>query len=435
MLWFPTKAWRKETARLTRRRRRRRMARLLLFGFIVFGVVESTVPPDHILEVELARIPHQFHFWDWESAMLTEEVGRQLYRRTWEDDLRYQQTVVEQYIEHEKQIAQLKHDIKQIYATSDSPQTEATSVEQTLRALKTTQAKLIPQVEAIVAQQVETILREEGLSVAGVAFPPVAFRLVEPPTFLIISNREQINRINAVPLQPGLTIPERATLEARLDERGDISSYVTNIGGLGSYPAMVVRHGDLPFLIEVVIHEWVHNYFFTVPSNMAWGYTTYPKLRTINETVASLVGKELNRTVIERYYPAWVERLPPLDAATKQPQPYQPSEYDLSMRRIRRNVDQLLANGYITRAEAYMEHERQRLVAQGHNLRKLNQAYFAFHGAYTLNPASIDPTGQQIRTLRANSPSLKAFLERVSWLNHEDDYFEWLAEEGITSKE
>ena len=78
-----------------------------------------------------------------------------------------------------------------------------------------------------------------------------------------------------------------------------------------------------------------------------------------------------------------------------------------------------------------MEVERLKLVEKGYNLRKLNQAYFAFHGSYALSPASIDPIGPQLRQLRAASPSLKAFLDRVGWLNSFQDYQGWLQEAGV----
>ena len=101
------------------------------------------------------------------------------------------------------------------------------------------------------------------------------------------------------------------------------------------------------------------------------------------------------------------------------------------MRRIRQRVDQLLVEGKIREAEAYMEAERVKLVEKGYNLRKLNQAYFAFHGSYALSPASVDPIGPQIRQLRAATPSLKIFLNRVGWLNNYEDYLAWLEEFGI----
>jgi hypothetical protein len=288
----------------------------------------------------------------------------------------------------------------------------------------------MPQVETILTRQMETVLQEEGFTLRGQVFPPVAFRFTDPPTALIISPRDRIENRYFVGLQPGLENNQRTQIESTLDQRGDVSSYVTDIGGLGSYPTMVIRHGSLIYLTEVIAHEWAHNYFFTFPSNIAWGYQKYPKLITINETAADLVGKEISRKVITRYYPEWIDRLPPLDPAGH-PAPGQPSEFDLAMRSIRQRVDQLLSEGKIEEAEAFMEAERLKLVEKGYNLRKLNQAYFAFHGSYALGPASIDPIGPQMRQLRAASPSLKAFLERVGWLNSFQDYQSWLQAAGI----
>ncbi len=101
------------------------------------------------------------------------------------------------------------------------------------------------------------------------------------------------------------------------------------------------------------------------------------------------------------------------------------------MQRVRQKVDVLLAQGKIEEAEAYMEAERLKLVEKGYNLRRLNQAYFAFHGSYALSPGSVDPTGPQIRQLRAASPSLKSFLDKIGWLNSYADYTAWLAEAGV----
>jgi hypothetical protein len=49
----------------------------------------------------------------------------------------------------------------------------------------------------------------------------------------------------------------------------------------------------------------------------------------------------------------------------------------------------------------------------------MNQAYFAFYGAYADQPggaAGSDPVGAAVRALRASSPSLAAFLNRIGWM-------------------
>lgn len=438
MLWLPTKQWQKVTIRFKRRRQRRRAARLLLFLGLIFGLTTASAPPEQALSVQIAEAtrPYQFDFINWETEAIANEIGRQLSHLWHGEDYTNQQDVVRQFIEQERQINELERKLRQLYATSETSPTEATELNEELSSLRENQTAIITQVEMILAQQVETILRQEGFAIGGQILPPVTFRLIEPPTFLIISPREQIKRQQSLNLQPGLSVVDRTTIEESLNSRGNVSSYVTNIGGLGSFPTMVISHDYLPYLIDIIIHEWTHNYLFTFPSNMAWSHQGHPRLQTINETTASLIGRELSRKVILRYYPEWEAHLPPLDE-TGQPQPAEPSPFHLAMRRIRQRVDQLLAAGKIEEAEAFMEAERLKLVEQGYLLRKLNQAYFAFHGSYALSPSSVDPTGRQLRQLRAMSPSLKAFLNRVGWLNSYEQYQAWLAEHeiAITLKE
>jgi hypothetical protein len=61
-----------------------------------------------------------------------------------------------------------------------------------------------------------------------------------------------------------------------------------------------------------------------------------------------------------------------------------------------------------------MEERRQLFIANGYPIRKLNQAYFAFHGTYAASAASISPIGDQVQKLRDNSDSLSDFLRTVS---------------------
>jgi hypothetical protein len=75
------------------------------------------------------------------------------------------------------------------------------------------------------------------------------------------------------------------------------------------------------------------------------------------------------------------------------------------------------AEAKIVEAEQYMEDRRQFINSHGYSIRKLNQAFFAFYGAYADRPggaAGSDPTGPSVVALRAYSPSLRQFLDRVS---------------------
>jgi len=90
------------------------------------------------------------------------------------------------------------------------------------------------------------------------------------------------------------------------------------------------------------------------------------------------------------------------------------------MRVTRQNVDRMLEAGQILEAETYMEDRRAVFWQNGYRIRKLNQAYFAFHGAYADHPsggaAGEDPVGAAVRDLRSTSPTLAQFINRMSWM-------------------
>jgi hypothetical protein len=62
-----------------------------------------------------------------------------------------------------------------------------------------------------------------------------------------------------------------------------------------------------------------------------------------------------------------------------------------------------------------MEERRELFVTNGYHIRKLNQAYFAFYGAYADQPGATgsDPIGPLLRDIRDHSDSVHQFLERV----------------------
>ena len=96
-----------------------------------------------------------------------------------------------------------------------------------------------------------------------------------------------------------------------------------------------------------------------------------------------------------------------------------PFDFRAEMHETRVHVDALLAQGKIDEAEAYMEQRRQVFLKNGYLIRKLNQAYFAFNGAYADVPggaAGEDPVGPAVRALRAKSRSLADFVNTIAWM-------------------
>ena len=198
----------------------------------------------------------------------------------------------------------------------------------------------------------------------------------------------------------------------------NLSSYVTGIGGYGAYPTMVVDRYGLPWTAETIAHEWAHNYLAFHP--LGWSFLEGGESVTINETVASIVGEELGQAVLQAYYPDLVP--PPARPAESQsaepaehPALGEPPRFEFGpeMRATRIVVDELLRQGAVDEAEAFMEARRRTFVENGYPLRVLNQAYFAFHGSYATGAASTDPIGPKLRQLRAQSPTLRDFLTTV----------------------
>ncbi|MBP8292220.1 MAG: hypothetical protein KAX65_05570, partial [Caldilineaceae bacterium] len=97
-------------------------------------------------------------------------------------------------------------------------------------------------------------------------------------------------------------------------------------------------------------------------------------------------------------------------------------------------TDLFLSLGRVADAEEYMEIRRLLFVENGYNLRKLNQAYFAFHGNYGTGAAASSPIGPDLLRLRALSPDLRTFLETVRWFTSADDLTHALIEREAESE-
>jgi hypothetical protein len=306
---------------------------------------------------------------------------------------------------------------------ADGLQTDLAGLRQRLQDLQ-------PAVEAVLQEQASVVLAESGLASLGAPFPPVSFHLSQLPMALVISPRETIRQDAMIQLVPELTIEQQIALERAVEESLGVSALVVPIGGIGTYPTMVQETTGLAWLNEVVLHEWVHNYLTLRP--LGWAYDASAETRTMNETTASLVGEVLGRALVERYYP---EFLPPPPAPVPPPSAAGPPAFDFNaeMHETRVEVDRLLADGKVQEAESYMEARRQRLVEHGYVIRRLNQAYFAFHGAYADDPesaAGADPVGEAVRELWKASGSPAAFLRRMARMN---DYGDLLAALGRLS--
>jgi hypothetical protein len=239
-----------------------------------------------------------------------------------------------------------------------------------------------------------------------------------------------IDQQHNISLEPDIHVDQRTSLEDNIDQAFDVSSLIVDVGGIGVYPTMITETSNLNFLTEVIAHEWIHNFLSLRPLGL--NYFSSPELRTMNETAAALAGKEVGHAVVERFYPELLPPPPAPEAPTEPGEPPPPPAFDFrdEMRQTRVTVDDLLTRGKIEEAEDYMEARRQVFWEHGYRIRKLNQAYFAFHGAYADAPggaAGEDPVGEAVRDLYATSTSLEAFLKRIAWMTSFEELLESLS--------
>jgi hypothetical protein len=322
---------------------------------------------------------------------------------------------------------QTEGSIEQIFA--DPNVTDKNSASEFLRAqrdlLITRQNSLAPFAESTLQAQLSKALSDMGLTSGGQPLPSVLYHVSSTPLALIVAPRDHIHQIANVSILPTLTLDEQIKLEDEVAQRLDVSTLVVGIGGVGVYPTMVTETTDLRWMLETIAHEWTHNYLNIRPLGL--NYSTTPELRTMNETTASIAGNEVGNYVLQEYYPEML-------SSSTSPNLISLSKSDLSsnisddpplfdfraeMHETRVTADEMLAEGKIEEAEAYMEARRQVFWENGYLLRKLNQAYFAFHGAYADVPggaAGEDPVGPAVRALREQSASLEEFINTIAWM-------------------
>ena len=287
-------------------------------------------------------------------------------------------------------------------------------------------------VEEALESEISSVVRVEGMGLAGeLVFPPVDVRLMETPKALITSRRDRIERREAVLLDPRISVAEREEIEARLLESDNLSGLVVDIGGVATYPASVYNGADLRGTLFIMAHEWLHHYLF--PRPLGRNMFDSPDMLVLNETVSDLAGRELGDMAYERIVSRMGVTVPAALGATAgtldaDPAPDKRFDFRREMQKTRRAVDALLSRDEVDMAESYMETRRRLFVENGHPIRKLNQAYFAFHGSYAESPASVSPIGGQARRLRELSPDLGAFMSLVSGVSSYAEFLEVLRE-------
>lgn len=391
---------------------------VLIFGL---GLTTSQVVLDGSLS-SLDNISRwdRFNFVNWEISALVERFSSATMGLEHYIDDEKQSEIVLTYINQIAVVEELERDLLELNSdpnkTKDS--LEILSVQEELERESQRMQNYAQVAESILQNQTERTLVEMGFGVGGQIFPPVLFKITDLPLNLIISPRDKISTIKSVNLNPGMDSLQKDTLEETIFEQYGLSALVEEVGGVGAYPTMVMRSRSISWLTEVVAHEWFHNYLTFYPLGIR--YFNDDAMKTINETTANLAGKEVGRQTMFRFYPEYLgipifQFRKPLTVSREGL--VKSFNYRQEMRETRQRVDYLLSIDRIEQAESYMESRRAFFWEQGYRIRKINQAYFAFYGAYNDTPgggaAGDDPIGSAVQQMRADNLNLKAFIDEI----------------------
>ena len=337
---------------------------------------------------------------------------------------------LEAYFDLGEEVSSLQTELSQAAARTDGDQSaRVIALERKLAAINARRDSLRDDVEETIEAAISSVVSDEGFASWGkLMFPPVDIRLSSPPRLLVTSPRDRIERTHDVLLKPQVTVQQREEVEDKLLQESDLSAAVISIGGIATYPASLPNNRTLQATLQTSAHEWLHHYFFFRPLGQNMFHSD--EMETLNETAADIAGREIGDRAFEKLMGVVVpaesrsagERVEEDKAASKE----DGFDFDREMRATRRSVDELLAAGKVEEAEVYMEQRRQFFVENKVYIRKLNQAYFAFHSTYAESPTSVSPIGDQLHQFRERVPDLRTFVRRVAGMSSYEKFLEEL---------
>ena len=221
-------------------------------------------------------------------------------------------------------------------------------------------------------------------------FPPLSFSIENPPKVLVVSPRDKIFQQRAILLNNQIPEEEIIFIENSIDSM-NYSSIILDTGGFAAYPSIIKPSKNFDFLFSTIAHEWLHHYLIFSP--LGRSYFKGGDMVSINETLADLFASEILGISDER----------------------KPShnKFRIMMKETRHQVDHLLEKGLLDEAEFYMNKRKEFINSEGYSIRKINQAYFAFHGNYGDSPSSTHNYDKDLKHLLSTYDSFEEFLNEI----------------------
>jgi peptidoglycan/xylan/chitin deacetylase (PgdA/CDA1 family) len=426
-----------------------RWRKRVVVGFLLITLMLSWLVPDgdHRSDsaVTSASLKYTYGLVSWELENVFDKWGHRIWTvlpwtPTSEDDRR---RALDRYIDLVGELSDAKNGLNDATSAGDPDKQVISSAQDAVDRLISERNGLRDGLEEYLEQIIAATVRSEEVGLTGrFVWPPVDFRIDSPPKLLVTSPRDEIVRAEDVLIDPDISIGEMSRIEAELAESDDISALIIQTGGLASYPN-VVPTADLKRLVDVGAHEWLHAYLVFHPLGRA--YFKGGDIRSMNETLADIFGREVGLMVYseitgEPYVaptrPDTARNTDPDnedDADSSPAEIEDPEGFDFNrfMGATRKHTDDLLADGRIYEAEMYMEDRRVELLDHGYVIRKINQAYFAFHGTYAESPSSTSPIARYLLDLREQVDTVGELVKLLSPLGTYKDFERLLITRGI----
>src|SRR5450759_3456647 len=291
-----------------------RLIDLLMAAVLCLGLlVSSTLLPYESSDQPLAftrSLVFDYVSWELDAILLKDAQDALDVPRYLTIDQQHQ--VVTQYLDLVQKINVAENNIEEIYADPKilDKASQIAPLSANLNDLKDLRSRLGPLAEEVMQTQISSVLADFGLTTGGQPLPPLLYHTTPLPMALIISPRSEIRQDNNISLDPDLSLEQMVNLEDRVEKALNVSALVTGIGGVGTYPTMVMSTTDMSWLASTISHEWTHNFLTLHPLGI--NYFSSPATRTINETTANQVGNEVGRAVLARFYPEYLPPPPPL---------------------------------------------------------------------------------------------------------------------------
>jgi len=385
--------------------------RLVLFSVIAFVLLGAVQGSDSFSHTDAAIAPHKYNLFRWEvDNFLDKWVNKFQDRLPWNSEPPREERIAQ---------AQKFFDLVGELRGLERGPVDETAVGR-IEGLRRLRDDMQPDVEETIESEISSILAEEGFwSRIGVIFPPVDTVFADSPGALIISPRNRIAQISSTLLKPGIPVETREELEDLIFQEEGVSALIVSTGGVATYPSVISTSGNLRSALAIVAHEWLHHWFFFQP--LGQHFWDNADMTTLNETAATIGGESIGNRAFTAMTGEVVTRETSNESAD-------PGEFDFNaeMRETRLTVEELLAEGRIEEAESYMEERRQFIGDNGIFIRKINQAFFAFHGSYATGAASVSPIGDQLSELRTGAGSLEEFLKTVGEFDQVEDLADFL---------